>query len=723
MAFIAIILLSSLQTNSQDLWSAVSAGDVRAVNDILANDPGLLNQRNADLLTPLNLAASEGKTEVAALLLDLGADPAIGDNENSQPVHLAAVNGHIPVLDLLLAHGVGINSLDDNRMTPLMFAVSRGQAEMAKHLVEKGADMKLNTLTGVNVMQMAAIGGNLELVKFFAGKGFPLNTRTPQGITALHSAASYGRTEVVKYLVDHGADIKAETEEGSQPLQWAVGRNAYDAAAFLISKGAEVSHKDNQGFTALHDAAGRGNIRIVQLLLDNGADINGVTTNGWVPLTSAAWAANAAEMGRYLIQHGANVNPDPCRDAKSCTCGPNFFTPLHNACQMDKPDLAKILVENGAKVNLLNSEGEPALYYAIKSGDAGLVTYLLDHGAFLNTRDMESGGAELHMAAALGSGEIASILIERGAAIDIWDNAGETPLDYALYYGQARIAYRLLAAGANDSILSQHFRNESLLSKDYSTGQAEVWFLGHSGWAIKTQNHFLVFDYFDNPRAEAPEHECLESGWITPEVLEGQNAYVFSSHAHQDHYNRSIFDWDDNNAGVKYILCHKPADANNPYTFIPVHGSAEIDGMKIYVLQSTDSGGGFLVEVDGLVILHMGDHSNGDDELSPAFTDEIDRVAAMDKNIDIVFGPIRGCSLGTPEQVRAGTYYAIEKLHPALFVPMHSGDYTGAYRDFAEQARQDGQSQPMKAVFARGDRFCYQKGMPMAEQNLKDKIY
>lgn len=711
-----IICISSFQSYSQDIWSAVSAGDVAQIREFLKNDPELLNQRNPELLTPLNLAASAGRTDVAAMLLDLGADPSIGDNENSQPVHLAAVNGHIAVIDLLLAHGVDINSKDDNMMTPLLFAVSRGQEEMAKHLVEKGADIRLKTMTGVNVLQMAAIGGNLELVKFFAGKGLPLDSKTPQGHTALHSAASYGRTDIVKYLIEHGADIKAETEEGSQPLQWAVGRNSYDAAAYLISKGAEVSHKDNDGFSALHDAAGRGTIRVVQLLLDNGADINSVSTNGWTPLTSAAWAVNAAEVGRYLIQHGADVNPDPCREVKICTCGPNFFTPLHNACQMEKSDLAKILVENGAKLNLLNSEGKPPLYYAIKSGDTGLVTYLLDHGAFLNVRDAGLGGTELHMAATLGYGEIASTLIDRGAMMDIKDNSGKTPVDCALYYGQDRIAYRMLAAGASDSSLVNHFREECPLTKQYKNGEAEVWFLGHSGWAVKTQNHFLVFDYFDNPRAIAPDHECLESGYITTELLAGQNTYVFSSHAHQDHYNKSIFDWDDTNPDVRYILCHKPADANNPYTCIPVNGNDEFEGMKIYVIKSTDSGGGFLVEVDGLVLFHMGDHSNGDDELSPAFTTEIDKVAGMNKNIDILFGPIRGCSLGTPEQVKAGTYYAIEKLHPALFVPMHSGDFTSAYEDFVKQSRLDGITQPMKFVMAKGDRFFYAKGLQIVER-------
>jgi L-ascorbate metabolism protein UlaG (beta-lactamase superfamily) len=131
--------------------------------------------------------------------------------------------------------------------------------------------------------------------------------------------------------------------------------------------------------------------------------------------------------------------------------------------------------------------------------------------------------------------------------------------------------------------------------------------------------------------------------------------------------------------------------------------------MKIYAIKSTDSGGGYLVEVDGLVIFHMGDHANGEDFLMPEFTREIDQIAAQNKKIDILFGPIRGCSLGRPEQVKAGTYYTLEKLHPALFVPMHAGTYTFAHKEFTGQAKKDGLEQPMDYVISKGDRLHYSK--------------
>ena len=712
----ALLCIGVQQVFSQDIYSAIEEGNLEKVREYLENDPGLINQKNQGLLTPLNLAAEKNQPEIAAFLLEKGADPAIGDRENSLPIHLAAVSGSIPVVDLLLEKGVDVDSRDINQMTPLLFAVSRSQLEMANHLIQQGANVKAENISGMGVMHYAAYSGNADLIKMLLERGGQVNARTADGITPLHMAATYGRTDAVKLLVDNGADIKATSEDGAQPLAWAVGRNSYDAAKYLVSKEADVNHRDKDGFTALHDAAGRGNIRVAELLIDHGADINAATITGFVPLSYAAWPDNAAEIGRFLILRGADVNPDPCANNKACTCGPNFQTPLHFACQMGKTDLAEILVNNGAKVNLLNADGLTPLHCAVKSGKLDIVKMLEDHGAFLNVAEKEQGCTELHFAAGMGYSDIASYLAEQGSCPNFKDKDGKTPVDYAFYYGQNQVGYELLAKSGDDSKIASYLNEACPLSESLSQGEAMVWFLGHSGWAIKTSDHFLIFDYFDNPRERKSDHPCLASGYIDPKGLKGQNITVFSTHGHQDHFNPSLFSWKQDLPEAEYVLCFQPDGVSDEYTYIPVNTQAEVDGMNICVNKSTDLDGGYLIEVDGLVIFHMGDHANGEDGLATDFTKEIDLIAAKNKDIDILFGPIRGCGLGTPEQVKRGTYYALEKLHPALFVPMHSGTYTSEYKKFTEQAAQDGITQTMKYVVSKGDRFHYSKGEPMAER-------
>jgi hypothetical protein len=105
----------------------------------------------------------------------------------------------------------------------------------------------------------------------------------------------------------------------------------------------------------------------------------------------------------------------------------------------------------------------------------------------------------------------------------------------------------------------------------------------------------------------------------------------------------------------------------------------------------------------------MGDHANGEDGLMTAFTDEVDMVAGRTDKVDILFGGIRGCSLGEPEQVKRGLYYTLEKLQPELFIPMHAGSHSFAYKEFVETAHDDGIDQEMVYPVHKGDFFFYKK--------------
>lgn len=709
-----LLCIPYAQSQSQDIWTSIKAGDLTEVKEFLSKDPGLLNQKNTEFLTPLNLAAEQNQSDIAAFLLEQGADPLKGDRENSQPIHLAAFSGSIPIAEMLLSQGVKVDSRDINQMTPLLFAASRGQLEMVDFLIKKGADVKAGNISGMGSLHYAAISGNVDLLKLLMKKGGQPNSRTDEGYTPLHLAASYGRTDIVICLVENGADINVEAEDGAQPLAWAVGRNSYDAASYLLSKGADVNHRDKNGFTALHDAVGRGNIRVARLLIGSGADMNAATPNGFVPLAYAAWPENSAEIGRFLILSGADVNPDPCKSNKACTCGPNFQTPLHLACQMGKPELARILIDNRAKVNLYNADGLTPLHCAVKSGKLETVKILVEHGAFMNVAENIQGCTELHLATTMGYGDIASYLAQNGSSPEIKDNKGRTPVDNAFYYGQNQVGYDMLAAGGNDSLVVKYLTMDCPMKQQLGQGEAMIWYLGHSGWAIKTSDHFLVFDYFDDTRSRKADNPCLSAGCPDLNSLKDQNLEVFCTHGHQDHYSPSVFSWKEVIPGTEYLFCFQPDGISGGYTFVPVNSEAVVDGMKIYANKSTDEGGGFLVEVDGLVIFHMGDHANGKDELAEEYTREIDLIEAMDKQIDILFGPIRGCGLGTPEQVKDGTYYTLKKLQPALFVPMHSGMYSFEYQKFVFQAAKDGIQQPMKYPVNKGDRFHYVKGEPMA---------
>ncbi len=695
---------------ASDLGKAISEGRMDQVKSILNSNPGLINVKDNQGWTPVIQALNEGKKEIAMELINRGADVSIGDNENTQPIHFAAMIGSTELFELIRSKGIDPEQKDDNGITPLFYSIQGKQPEMSKYLIENGANLKIVSNNQWSLLLYAVVFGQPETARLLITKKADVNMKNTDGFAPLHSAVSFGRTEIVKMLVENGARIEEKNDHGETPLFLARNPNTYDAAACLIEKGADVKQKDNIGSTALMSVCGRGSVNVAELLLKHGALINEMDSNGFTALNMAAFSRNPDQVSKFLIMNGADVNPVGCSHGKSCSCSPNHMTPLHSAAMNGQLEMTKNLVANGAKINIYNKNGYTPLLLAVKNGNSGVVKLLVENGAFLNQKDKNLGYTELLLASVLGNKELITYLLAKGADISITNNDGKTALDLAWYYGFKDIAYTLLAQGASDAKLKSLVNQPDPINEPLSEMEASVWFLGHSGWAIKTKNHFLIFDYNIDPRVKAPADSGLASGYIVPDDLKNEKVTVFASHRHGDHYSKDIFKWKESLPAINYVLCFNTPDAISDYTFIPIHENKTIDGIKASTVRSTDQDGGFLVEVDGLVIFHPGDLANGSDELAKAYTDEIDLVASKGMKIDLAFAPIRGCSIGQPAQVKKGVDYLIEKLHPALFIPMHAGSSTDTYARFADEVAAGFPNQNVQVVVNKGDHFLYKTG-------------
>jgi ankyrin repeat protein len=101
-------------------------------------DPDL---RNKGGLTLLHLAAKEGRTEAARLLLDMGADAdAKTETTGHTALHYAAHTKNPGMIALLAARGATVDAEDQFKWTPLHMAAEHGVPEAAEALLEAGAD-------------------------------------------------------------------------------------------------------------------------------------------------------------------------------------------------------------------------------------------------------------------------------------------------------------------------------------------------------------------------------------------------------------------------------------------------------------------------------------------------------------------------------------------------------------------------------------------------------
>jgi len=101
-------------------------------------------------------------------------------------------------------------------------------------------------------------------------------------------------------------------------------------------------------------------------------------------------------------------------------------------------DLKVIEEEIGAdEINLVDRDGRSAIFQAVLAKSADIASVLVKKGADLNLRD-NKGWSPLHCTAQNYLPQIAELLIENGADIECKDDNGNTPLWRAAFSSQGK---------------------------------------------------------------------------------------------------------------------------------------------------------------------------------------------------------------------------------------------------------------------------------------------
>lgn len=169
----------------------------------------------------------------------------------------------------------------------------------------------------------------------------------------------------------------------------------------------------------------------------------------------------------------------------------------------------------------------------------------------------------------------------------------------------------------------------------------EIIYFEHSGFAVNTGEDILVFDYFRDPAGSMEKLLKLD-----------KKVWVFSSHSHEDHFNRVIGKWQKSVAA--YILSDDIKSAGGlsrvspeKLTYMAPYETKVVGPLQVSTYGSTDLGVSFSVKIAGLHIFYAGDlnwwrwpDDTPEEEAAgtEAFKQEMDKIAGG--KFDIAFFPV-----------------------------------------------------------------------------------
>jgi ankyrin repeat protein len=423
-------------------------------------EDGFANTRER---TPLLIAAEIGPTEIVDLLLKKGADINARDSTNGAPLSqgnspliLAAAMNRLDTVQRLLAHTKKPDILlrEMEGKTAFWFAVANENLEMTKLLLSQGSKINLPDKSGASVLTTTVLHKKYEVLDFLIAKGVDINMADQSGSTPLMAAIGLqgkNRPVVLKYLekfLTFKPKVNHQAGDDSA-LHMAAFFGFGDAVKLLLANGADINLQSRaSGRTPLYVTAISKNIDTAKLLMKEGAKTEIADKAGYTPLTAAVIVADP-DMVRTLVEGGAVMD---VRTAAS------NLTPLVMAATNPDPfkhktylTIMKYLLGRKADVNFPSLDGRTPLIAAAMNADQAQAlekaALLLDGGA---KPDLVKHGGEtaLMLAAGRGNGKVVELLIEKGADVSLKNGAGESAMSYARRSGNNAIIALLESKGA-----------------------------------------------------------------------------------------------------------------------------------------------------------------------------------------------------------------------------------------------------------------------------------
>jgi len=480
--------MADISSNLIDQWHSFRQTGVK---DIVRS----VDLKNTNDYTLLQTAIYLRNENLFKALLELGVDPTAPGPDALTPVHYIAHWGLISMMRILASH---IKELNVFSPPLLHVAATRKQSniQMVKLLIELGVNVSapyqefdderrrstgapVPSYAAAHILAMGKQWWNISALNSLCEAGADLEMTDGDGNTVLQCALNgtkcgswetgFWRDVTSKVLLKHNANINALSPgNGMTPLMAAItSKRDKTLIRRLIDNGADITLGEPPAiFVAIESESIEG----TSVVLDAGADVNaeyhpkkpkryGRGPKVETPLLSAAtkdgymdrekgWTARDAIMSS-LLQRGSN----PLMKLQQ-----NTTSVLHEIAYYH--GRITPILKTGVDLEIRDSQGRTLLIlactpveYATRFEDDGSTPCeLILAGANVHATD-NAGATPFQLAIQSGMVKVVKLLLEKGASVSSKNNAGLSPLYYALSYPnfetQLELTKRLLDAGAD----------------------------------------------------------------------------------------------------------------------------------------------------------------------------------------------------------------------------------------------------------------------------------
>ena len=267
--------------------------------------------------------------------------------------------------------------------------------------------------------------------------------------------------------------------------------------AFPDLLNARIRYKNQ---TLLHLSSEEGYTEIVKELIAMGADINTQDSSLQTPLNVISYRddnIDTIDTMKVLLENGANVNiPD---DRK--------YTPLHYACQDGYLEGTRLLLERGANIEAYDEDGSSPLEWALVEEHKDVCKLLLEKEPTLLNKivNVELGDYPIHIASKIEDIDIFKMLLQKGANITAKNKEDASAIHLAAREGNLQIV-KLLINKQPSVVKDKNKSGETPLhiAAEYKKSQVVSELLEHRADAI-------VYDH----QKSTPLHIACQNGDIS----------------------------------------------------------------------------------------------------------------------------------------------------------------------------------------------------------------